>query len=122
MTTSGERIYSNLAIPPGETIAENIEVLGIPVDELAAALDMSEVAMNEIISGVRAITPDIVAGLESALGISAQFWLNGEADYRVTLARNWEKTGSRKEEWTDWCFGRLLRKYQREDAAEREAV
>ena len=122
MTTSGEPIYSNLAIPPGETIAENIESLGMSVSELAAALSLSVEAMDEVIVGDRAITPDIAVGLADALGISAQFWLNGEAHYRATLAHNWEKTGGRKEEWTDWCFGRLLRKYQHEDAADRAAV
>ena len=122
MTTSGERIYSNLAIPPGEGLLEEIEFRGISLQQLAATLDLSEEAMKEVISGDRAITPDIAAGLEAALGISAHFWLNGEADYRVTLARNWERTGGSKEVWTDWCFGRLLRKYQRNNAAEREAV
>ncbi len=118
MTTSNERLYSNVAIPPAETIAENIEVIGMPLSELAAALGLSVEVMNEVIIGDRAITPDIAVGLADALGISAQFWLNGEALYRATLARNWEKTGGRKEEWTDWCFGRLLRKYQHEDAAD----
>lgn len=122
MTTSGEPIYSNLAIPPGETIAETIEFRGMSVAELAVTLGLSVKAMDEVIAGDRAITPDIAVGLDNALGISAQFWLNGEARYRATLARNWEKTGGRKEEWTDWCFGRLLRKYQHEDAADRAAV
>ena len=122
MTTSGETIYSDLAIPPGETIAENIEFLGITPAELAVTLGLSEEAMNEVMAGDRAITPDIAVGLDNALGIPAQFWLNGEAHYRATLARNWEKTGGRKEHWTDWCYGRLLRKIQLEDAADRAAV
>lgn len=122
MMTSIQPPYSNLAIPPGEGLLEEIEFRGVSLQRLAAALGLSEVAVNEIISGDRAITSDIAVGLETALGISAQFWLNGEARYRVTLAYNWERTGGKKEEWTDWCFGRLLRKYQREEAAEREAV
>ena len=85
-------------------------------------LGLSVDAMNEVITGDRAITPDIAASLEITLGISAQLWLNLEARYRATIAHNWEKTGGRKEEWTDWCFGRLLRKYQHEDAADRAAV
>ena len=122
MTTSNQELFSNWAIPPGETIEENIQFLGIPLNQLAEALRLPVEAVEELISGERAITPDIAVGLEAALGIPAQFWLNGEALYRATLARNWEKTGGRKEEWTDWCFGRLLRKYQREDAADRAAV
>ncbi len=122
MTTSNEPLYSNLAIPPGEGLLEEIEFRGISPQELAATLGLSVDAMNEVITGDRAITPDIAASLESTLDIPAQLWLNLEARYRATIARNWEKTGGKKEEWTDWCFGRLLRKYQQEDAADRAAV
>ena len=122
MTTSNQESFSNWAIPPGETIAENIEFLGIPLHQLAESLSLPVEAVEELISGERAIIPDVAVGLEAALGIPAQFWLNLEAGYRATIARNWEKTGGRKEEWTDWCFGRLLRKYQNEDAADRSAV
>ena len=122
MTTSNQESFSNWAIPPGETIAENIEFLGIPLHQLAESLSLPVEAVEELISGERAIIPDVAVGLEAALGIPAQFWLNLEAGYRATIARNWEKTGGRKEEWTDLCFGRLLRKYQNEDAADRSAV
>ena len=125
MTTNGEPICSNLAIPPGETIAENIEILGVPLHQLAESLSLPVGAVEEIIRGERAIIPDVAVGLEAALGIPAQLWLNLEVRYRTTLARNWEKTGGKKgkkEEWTDWRFGRLLRKHQHEDAADRAAV
>ena len=45
-------------------------------------------AVNEIIKGKKAITPETAIGLEKVLGISAQFWTNLEANYRLTLARN----------------------------------
>lgn len=122
MTTSGEPVYSGWAIPPGEGLLEEIEFRGISLQELAASLGLRVEALNELIVGDRAITPDIAASLESTLGIPAQFWLNLEAGYRATIARNWEKTGGRKEEWTDWCFGRLLRKHQHENAADRAAI
>ena len=122
MTTSNEPLYSDWAIPPGEGVLEEIEYRGILRHQLAASLDLSVDAVEELISGKHAITPDIAARLEVILGISAQLWLNLEARYRITLARNWEKTGGRKEEWTDWCFGRLLRKHQQEDTADRAAV
>ena len=122
MTTSDEPVYSDWAIPPGESLREEIEFLGILPQGLAASLGLPVEAVNELIVGDRAITPDIAVALEAAIGTPAQLWLNLEARYRATLARNWEKTGGRKEEWTDWCFGRLLRKYQQEDAADRAAV
>ena len=122
MTISDELVYSDCAIPPGEGLLEEIESRGISPQELAASLGLPVEAVNELIVGDRAITPDIAANLEITLGIPAQLWLNLEARYRTTLARNWKKTGGRKEEWTDWCFGRLLRKHQHEDAADRAAV
>ena len=122
MTTSGEPVYSGWAIPPGEGLLEEMEFRSISPQELAASLGLRVEAVNELIVGDRAITPDIAASLEITLGISAQLWLNLEARYRTTLARNWEKIGGRKEEWTDWCFGRLLLKHQQEDAADRAAV
>ena len=122
MTTSNGPLYSNMAIPPGEGLLEEIEFRGIPLQSLAASLGLPVEAMHELTKGDRAITPDIAASLEATLGIPAQLWLNLEARYRTTVARNWEKTGGKKEEWTDWCFGRLLRKYQHEDAADLAAV
>ncbi len=93
MTTSDETLYSDLAIPPGEGLLEEIEFRGISPRELAASLRLPVEAVNELTGGDRAITPDIAASLESALGVSAQSWLNLEARYRTTLARQWEKTG-----------------------------
>lgn len=122
MTTSNEPLYSNLAIPPGESIAENIEFLGMPPSELAAALALPVEAVNEMITGDRAITPDIAVGLEAALGIPAQLLLNLEARYRTTLARQWEKTGGKKEDWTQWCYGRLIRQHRERDEAPDRAV
>ena len=123
MTTSYETLYSNLAILPGEGLLEEIEFRGISPRELAASLRLPVEAVNELIGGDRAITPDIAASLESALGVSAQFWLNLEARYRTTLARQWEKTGGKKEDWTRWCYGRLIRQRGEEDAApDRAAV
>ena len=117
METSNEPLYSNLAIPPGESIAENIEFLGITLTELATALALPVEAVNELIVGDRAVTPDIAVALEAAIGTPAQLWLNLEARYRTTLARQWKKTGGKKEDWTQWCYGRIIRKHREEDEA-----
>ncbi len=88
MTTSSTRLYSNLAIPPGESLIEEIECRNITVAELAAALGLTDAALLEIFRGERAVTPEIAAGLEQVLdGIPADFWINLEQDYQETLAR-----------------------------------
>ena len=87
MTTSSKELFSNLAIPPGETLDEELEYRDMRPRELAAMLQLSDEVMVGLFTGEHPITPEIAAGLEEVLGISAQIWLNLEAHYRETLAR-----------------------------------
>lgn len=59
--------------------------------ELAARMDRPPQAINEIINAKKAITPETAIGLENVLGVSATFWLNLEASYQLTVARNRER-------------------------------
>ncbi len=87
MTTKPPRVYSDLAIPPGETLAEELEVRGMTHEELAARMGCSPQVIDEIVRAERAITPEIASALGKALGGSSQFWTNLEADYQMTLAQ-----------------------------------
>ena len=87
MKTKTSRAYSDMPIPPGEVLEEEIEARGMTQKELAARLGKPAQAINEIIKGKKAITPDTAIGLGKVLGISPQFWNTLEADYRMTLAR-----------------------------------
>ena len=91
MTTRSPRALSDLPIPPGEVLEEELEARGMTRKELAARLGMPAQAINEIIEAKKAITPDTAIMLEKALGIDAQFWANLETYYRTTLARNHER-------------------------------
>ena len=88
MTTKEPRAYSDMPIPPGEVLAEELEVRGMTQRELAARLGRPAQAINEIIKGKKAITVETALELEKALGIGAHCWTHLEADYRITLARN----------------------------------
>ena len=100
MTTKGERVYSYLPIPPGEILAEEIEVRGMTQRELAARLGRPPQVVNEIIRGKKAITPDTAIGLSQVLGIEASYWMNLEADYQMTLARERSRAAmSDQEQW-----------------------
>ncbi len=92
MTTKGLRALSDLAIPPGEILAEEIEARGMTQKELAAQLGRPAQAVSEIVNAKKAITPETAIGLERVLGIEASFWMNLETDYRLTLARNTTRT------------------------------
>ena len=87
MTASRHRAFSDVAIPPGEALAEEIEARGMIQREQAARLDRPPQAVNEIICGKKAITPDIAIVLGEALGGEPGFWANREAGYRLALAR-----------------------------------
>ena len=84
---------SNLAIPPGEFLDEELEARGITREGLSIALGMLPDAVSELICGDRPITPETATALDSFLGLSALFWLRSEARYRMTLANNLEVYG-----------------------------
>ena len=94
MMTKTPRVYSDLAIPPGETLAEELEVRDMTPRELAALTNCPEQEINQIIQGDKVITPDIALALGKVLGIEAQFWTNLEADYQTTLALQRERAAS----------------------------
>ena len=91
MATSSPRAYSDLPIPPGEVLEEELEARGMTQKELAARLGRPAQAINEIIRAKKSITPETAIGLGRVLGIDAQFWVNLEATYRMTLARQREQ-------------------------------
>ena len=88
------------AIPPGETIKETIEFLGMTQTELAARMGRPLKTINEIIKGKTMITPETAIQLERVLGISADYILRLEQFYRKTLARLKEER--RSGPWPLW--------------------
>lgn len=79
--------YPDIAIPPGEYLAEEIEARGITQKELASRMGRPANAINEIINGKKAITAETALQLEEVMPeIPARFWLNLETDYQLTKA------------------------------------
>lgn len=79
--------YPDVAMPPGEYLAEEIESRGITQKELASRMGRPVNAINEIIRGKKAITAETALQLEAVMPeIQARFWLNLETDYRLTIA------------------------------------
>jgi len=81
------RIYSDMAIPPGEILAEELEAREMTQRELAELMDRPPQVINEIVRGKKAITPETALQLEEALGPSAEFWMGLQTTYGLTLAR-----------------------------------
>ena len=82
MSTNSPRPVSDLAIPPGEMLAEEIAARGMLQVELATRLGMPAAMLDTIIRGESAVTDEIAAKLSLVLGIEALYWINLEADYR----------------------------------------
>jgi len=78
---------NTIAIPPGETIREQLEDRKMKQKEFALRMDLSEKHVSRLINGQVELTQDVALRLESVLGISASFWNNLESIYREKLAR-----------------------------------
>lgn len=68
--------------PPGETLLECIENLGLSRAEFAQRTNISLETINGIISGELPITREIAIDLDLMLGVSVEFWLAREQHYR----------------------------------------
>ncbi len=86
--------------PPGDTLLETIQVMGMPQAELAERTGRPKKTINEIIKGKASITPETALQLERVLGVPASFWNNRESQYREVLARVEEQ--ERLQDHLDW--------------------
>ncbi|MFQ5716073.1 MAG: HigA family addiction module antitoxin [Nitrospinales bacterium] len=81
--------------PPGEILRyEFLEPLGITQKQLAEALEITRVQINEIIQGKRAITPDTAFRLSRFFDTTAEFWMRLQMDIDM-----WDILQSRKSEY-----------------------
>ena len=79
--------YPDVAIPPGEYLAEEIEARGISQRALAKRMQRPVNAINEIINGKKSVTAETALQLEAVMPeIPARFWLILETDYQLTKA------------------------------------
>lgn len=90
-SASGARIESNLAIHPGELLAEELEAREMTQKQLALAMGRPPQAINEIVRGKKAITAETALQLERVLGIPAHLWMNLQTRYDLTRARQAER-------------------------------
>jgi HTH-type transcriptional regulator/antitoxin HigA len=75
------------AVPPGESIREFLDDLGMTQRELAGRLDLSPKHLNRLIQGLVPLSPDVASRLELATGVPARMWNRLEADYQSAQQR-----------------------------------
>ena len=92
-----EEIHSDLAVPPGEYLSEVLDDLGMSQADLARRMGRPAQAINEIVKGTKALTPETALQLEHVVGVPAHIWLGLEAEYRLTLARQAESAEIERE-------------------------
>ena len=78
---------SVIAVPPGETIREQLEIRGMSQREFAQRMSLTEKHISRLINGKVELTQEVSLRLETVLGVPASFWNNLEAVYREHLAR-----------------------------------
>lgn len=82
------------AIPPGATLQETIDSLGMTQCDLAMRTGMAVKTINEIVKGKAPTTPDTAILFERVTGVPARMWNMLEANYREQLARIEGRNGS----------------------------
>lgn len=71
-------------VMPGEILSEEfLKPLGITEYRLAKDIGVPARRINEIVHGVRAVTPDTALRLSQYFGNTPQFWLSLQADYEL---------------------------------------
>ena len=78
---------TQIAIHPGEHLAEELKELSMSAAELARRLDVPTNRVTGILNGRRAITGDTALRLAHFFGTSAEFWLNLQSLYALRLAQ-----------------------------------
>jgi len=73
---------------PGASIrSECLELAGLTVTAAAKALGVSRQALNNVINGQAAISPEMAIRLEKSFACSAETWLQLQAEYDIARAK-----------------------------------
>ncbi|MCE7983326.1 MAG: addiction module antidote protein, HigA family [Caldilinea sp. CFX5] len=73
--------------PPGEILAIELAARGWSQRQFAAIIGRPPQVINEILRAKKQITPETALRIAAALNTSPELWINLEADYRLSLAR-----------------------------------
>jgi addiction module HigA family antidote len=93
IATSGAATPNRVTTHPGEVLGEEfLKPLGLSVNALAIALRVPATRMGAIVKGERAVTADTALRLARFFGTSPEFWVNLQAMYDLTRAR--QESGS----------------------------
>lgn len=84
---------SKRALPPthpGEILREELEARGISLNRMSRETRIPLSRISKLVHCERAFTPETSLRLERYLGASAQFWLNLQMAYDLSMTRRAE--------------------------------
>lgn len=84
----GENIFGAYPTHPGEVLKDEIEYRGISQRKLAAEMQISHTALNEILNAKRPVTTTSAYLFEAALDIPAEMLLKLQMRYDMQKAQN----------------------------------
>ena len=87
MANEASTMQPNYATPPGATLRDVLDALGMTQAELAERAGRPERTISQIVTGKRQITAETALEFERVLGTPADFWTRREASYRAGLVR-----------------------------------
>jgi addiction module HigA family antidote len=92
ITTEGIEMRQVAAVTPGEMLEQEfLKPLGLSKYKLAKDLGIPAQRIGDIVAGKRAITADTDLRLCRYFGLSDGWWLRGQGNYDIAIAR--EKMG-----------------------------
>ncbi|HVU33842.1 MAG TPA: HigA family addiction module antitoxin [Opitutaceae bacterium] len=98
--TIQNQFHPDLVLPPGETIKESLDGLGMKQAELAKRMGASEKYVIDLLSGAAPLSAETALKLERVFNVPSRFWTNLEQSYRDYLAR--EAEAARLKASADW--------------------
>jgi HTH-type transcriptional regulator/antitoxin HigA len=103
MNATAEHRYSpDVVLPPGDTLTEVLDELGMTQTELARRTGLSTKHVNQIVRAAVGLTPETALLFEKATGVSAAVWNRLEVTYQDHLTRKEEAAKLTQDlEWLD---------------------
>lgn len=87
------KLDDTLAVHPGPWLRQNIiEPYGLNISKAAEHLQVSRVALSNVLNGKAAPSPDMALRFEKAFGISAKTMLRMQASHDLAAAKKTAKT------------------------------
>jgi len=84
--------HRDWTVAPGSVLADELKERRMTPSDLASATGLTPPYIDALLAGNEVLGEDVAERLEAATGVSAQFWLSMEANYRTDLAAGRKNT------------------------------